>query len=198
MARGRSAMFQLPPPTPSRLPRVCACFTRAGSSCLWGGGAALKLAGRARRAALVIAGLSLVKEHYTGGRLISFGARPAVVRFASCHFQRQSGCRLCSKRTRAGARRLWRGGADLELSARAPRCAGCGLLRTFRGVLHGRGVYLLRRVAAARRPAAASNAKPAAALEASAHVLALAVSGEVAQHSSLWGARAAPRWFWWT
>ena len=71
MARGRSAMFQLPPPTPSRLPRVCACFTRAGSSCLWGGGAALKLAGRARRAALVVVSVGPIEEFCTGGRLLS-------------------------------------------------------------------------------------------------------------------------------
>ena len=43
-------------------------------------------------------------------------------------------------------------------------------------------------------PAVASNAKPAAACEASTRAPALAVAGEEAQQSSLLRARAVPRW----
>ena len=43
-------------------------------------------------------------------------------------------------------------------------------------------------------PAAASNAKPAAACEASARVPALAVSGKQAQHCSVLRLRTTPRW----
>ena len=98
--------------------------TRAGSSCLRGGGTALKLYVRAVRYALVMVGFDTNERHYTGGRLLSFNARP------------------------------W-----YDVST------------------------------------AASNAKLASRVR-SKHGLTLAVSGEVAQHSSLPGARAAPRWLW--
>ena len=51
--------------------RVRSNRTRAGSSCLWGGDAARKLAGRARRAALVAVALRLLEECCTSGRLLS-------------------------------------------------------------------------------------------------------------------------------
>ena len=76
-ARGRGAACQLPTPTPSRLlsekQRTC-----AGFSCLWGGGAALKLAGCVRRATLVVVRLALgrIRQCCPGRRLLSFGTRP--------------------------------------------------------------------------------------------------------------------------
>ena len=50
--------------------------TRAGSTCLWGVGAALKLAARTRCAALLVVGFGPMKERCTSGRLFSFGSQP--------------------------------------------------------------------------------------------------------------------------
>ena len=55
--------------------RVRSKCTRDGFSCLWGDGAAPKLAGRARRAALDVVGLGPIEERRTGGRILSFGAQ---------------------------------------------------------------------------------------------------------------------------
>ena len=49
---------------------------RVGARCLWGGGAALELASRARGAALAVIGSCLVERFCTGERARSFGARP--------------------------------------------------------------------------------------------------------------------------
>jgi hypothetical protein len=49
---------------------------RGGARCLWGGGAALELSSRARRAALAVIGSCLVERCCTGETALSFGARP--------------------------------------------------------------------------------------------------------------------------
>jgi hypothetical protein len=49
---------------------------RVGVRCLWGGGAVLELASRARGAALAVIGSCLVERFCTGERARSFGARP--------------------------------------------------------------------------------------------------------------------------
>ena len=49
---------------------------RVGVRCLWGGGAALELASRARGAALAVIGSCLVERCRTGERARSVGARP--------------------------------------------------------------------------------------------------------------------------
>ena len=49
---------------------------RVGARYLWGGGAALELASRARGAALAVIGSCLVERCRTGERARSFGARP--------------------------------------------------------------------------------------------------------------------------
>ena len=46
------------------------------AGCLSGGGETRELAARARRAALVLAGLRSMEGYCTGGRPLSFGARP--------------------------------------------------------------------------------------------------------------------------
>ena len=46
------------------------------AGCLSGGGETRELAARARRAALVVVGFCAMKGHCTGGRPLSFGARP--------------------------------------------------------------------------------------------------------------------------
>ena len=76
--------------------------TRADSSCLWGGGAALKPAARARCAALVLVWDRPYSRalHQPEDSLLQRGA---VSRHASCRSQRQAGCRVRSKRTRASA-----------------------------------------------------------------------------------------------
>ena len=204
--------------------------TRASFSCLWGGGAALKLAGRARlavlvavsiwpieerhssvrllsfacsrsatslaaasnakpgaacaasgrtpalavsgeeaqfssflrahRAALVADCLDSAKERCNGGRLLFFGARPCRDVPAAAPL----GCRVRSRRTHAGFSYLWRLAQHSSLpGARAPRRAGCGLCRPVRGALHQRDAFLLGVQPSCDVPAAASNAKPAAA-----------------------------------
>ena len=89
--------------------------TRADSSCLWGGGAALKPSARARCAALVLVwGRPYSRALHQ--REDSLLQRGAVSRHASCRFQRQADCRVRSKRTRASA-------AD---RAASPWERGCG------------------------------------------------------------------------
>ena len=162
---------------------------RAGFSCLRGGGAAFKLVGRARLAALVVVGLGFMEERSTGGRLLAW--RPTMVCRFSCRIYCKPGWRVCRSLTRAGARCLLGVGAGLKHAARSPRHAGCVYLRLinsaapaeeFSPSMCGHGATCQR-----------SPPTPAAAREASAHALALAVSGEVVQHASFLRARA-PRW----
>ena len=115
-----------------------------------------------------------------------------MARRASFRLQRQAGYRAC-KRTRAGACSLWRGAA-LELAARARRAALVVFeLGRTEGLCAGEKLLSFDMRPWCDVPASASNAKPAAACEVSARALALEVSGEEAQHSSLPHARAAPR-----
>ena len=120
-ARGRGAACQLPTPTPSRLlsekQRTC-----AGFSCLWGGGAALKLAGCVRRATLVVVGLGPIEECCTGGRLHSLACscdatfqlppptQRRLPRVQQAHTRRRSlslGCRRSTQACCARATPRW-------------------------------------------------------------------------------------------
>ena len=97
-------------------PRV-ARRRRAGARCLWGGDAALELAVRARRAALVVVGSCLIERHCTGERPLSFGARPW------CDVPAAASNAKPAPRVSRGAGALRSlslgGGAALELAARA-------------------------------------------------------------------------------
>ena len=91
------------------------------AGCLSGGGETRELAARARRAALVVVGSAHVKGHCTGGRPLSFGARPwcdvrAVTSNAQPAFAWHARKRHC-----AGC--LSGGGETRELAARARRAA---------------------------------------------------------------------------
>ena len=66
---------RLQPPTQNRLPQSTKRMS-AGVRCFSGQGAALELAARARRAALVVVGLPPIQWHYPSKKPLSFGARP--------------------------------------------------------------------------------------------------------------------------
>ena len=170
--------------------RVCRKLTRAGARCLWGGGVVLKRAARAPRHASCGL-LRPYKQHCTDGRILSFGARPWCNVTATAS---NAGCGVRSKRTRAGSSCLWGGGAARKLSARA-RAALVGLGTNEQRYAAGR-LLLFVPCPWCGVPPAASETKADAAWEASACALALAVSGEVAQHSSSSGVRASPLWLW--
>ena len=92
------------------------------AGCLSGGGETRELAARARRAALAAIGVRAMKGHCTGGRPLSFGARPwcdvrAVTSNAQPAFAWHANERHC-----AGC--LSGGGETRELAARAPCRAG--------------------------------------------------------------------------
>ena len=110
--------------------RVRSKRTRDGFSCLWGDGAALKLAGRARRFGLDMVGLGPIEERRTGGMIFSFGAQAWCDVF-SCRFQLEASRYVCSKRTHAGTRCLLGGGAVLKRTALVPHCARYGLRKPF-------------------------------------------------------------------
>ena len=156
-ARARGATCQLRPPTPSQR-RVSQRGACACARCLWGGGAALELATRARRAALVVVGRAH-KEHCAGERPLSFGARlwcdvPAAASNAKQRRLPRSASRAVLAvsgeeaqhssllRARAVPRWLWsayanrralrRREASLLLRARVVRRASCGLQRASR------------------------------------------------------------------
>ena len=148
----------------TRLPREKQAHARrrAVARCLLEGGAKLEPAAHAQRAALEVVGLGASEERRTGGGALLF-RRAAVVRHVSYRLKLEAGCRVRSKRTRAGARSLSGGGAVLEVPrARfvAPVVVGLNPIKK-----RCTGERLLSFGA---RPwcdvlAAASNAKPAAA-----------------------------------
>ena len=70
LACRRGATCLPPPPKPSRLPREKQEHTRWLQLSLGSDVASLKLAGRARRAALDVASLGPIEERRTGGRLL--------------------------------------------------------------------------------------------------------------------------------
>ena len=98
---------------------------------------------------------------------------------------------------RAGARCFSEEGAALEIAARALRAAlvmlRLGSLQ--RHCTSGKSLFFGRRPWY-DVPATDSNTKLAAAREPSTRKLALALSRDKAQHSSLLHARAVPRWLW--
>ena len=166
---------------------------RAGARCLWGGGAALELAARARRAALVVAGSHLPKG--LRRREASLLRRAPVVRRASCGLQRQASaaCRAAQARRRSlslGRRRSTRA------CLRARRAALVVVGPHCQRKLCRREASLLRRAAVVRRASCGLQRQASAAWLARRRCAALAVSGEEAQHSSLLRARAVPRWLW--
>ena len=159
-----------------------------------GDGAALKLAACARCSALVE-----VLDRPYGRPLHRRGAcLLRRVRHASCRLQRQAGCRVSCKRTRASASCLLGiRGAVLEHPA-----------RTRLVVLVAVGLYTMKQrctggmlLSFGARPwcdvsATTSNAKPSAVCEGSALAPSLAVSWKEPQYSSLLRTRRAPRWVW--
>ena len=75
---GARRCFDVPAAASNEQP-ACACAhtrSRHCARCLSGGGAARALAARARRAALVVVGLCLLKGHCTSEMPLSFGPRP--------------------------------------------------------------------------------------------------------------------------
>ena len=139
---------------------ACHANERHCAGCLSGGGETRKLAARARRAALAAIGLRAVKGHCTGGRPLSFGARPwcdvrAVASNAQPAFAWHANKRHC-----AGC--LSGGGETRELAARARRAALVVIgLRTMKGHCTGG-----RPLSFGARPwcdvrAVTSNAQPA-------------------------------------
>ena len=128
-----------PAPRGLRRRRVCA-------RCLWGGGAALELASRARRAALVVTGPHPANGAVPARGLLSFGARPwCDVPAAASNFKpaprgsRGAGAR-CS--LSLGRRRSTR-----ACFARAPCRAGCDRFVSHRKMPHRRDGSLFWRAA---------------------------------------------------
>ena len=118
--------------------------------CLSRGGAARKLAARARRAAPVVVGLGRIQGHCTSEKPLSFGARPwydvpatasnaksAAAREPSAHAPALAVSREIRRSTRA-------------CCARAPCRDGCGRLRPYARALHQREASLLRCAAMVR------------------------------------------------
>ena len=143
----RGATCELWLPTRSRLSR--GTRERHCAGCLSGGGETRKLAARARRAALVLFGLRTMKGYCTGGRPLSFGARPwcdvrAVASNAQPAFAWHARERHC-----AGC--LSGGGETRELAARARRAALAVVGLRIRRVLHRREASLFRCKTVVRR-----------------------------------------------
>ena len=171
--------------------RVRSKRTRNGFSCLWGGGAALKLARRACRVALVVVCLRPVEEHRTGERLLSLArSHGATFSAAASNAKLAAACAASTQ-----ARALAVSGEEAQYSSlmcarRAALVAVC-LDPIERCCAGGRFLYIDARPWCGVS-SAASNAKPAAVYHASARAQALAISGEAAQHTAF-RARAAPR-----
>jgi len=186
-ARGRGATIQLRPTKPSFLSRVKLAHAprRVGARCL-GGGVALELAERARRAKLIMIGVGSVIWRCTDDRRVFIGARPwCDVPAVASNTKPDASCRR-----RVGARCLGGGGVLLELAERARRAT---LLMVGVGPV-------IWRCADERRvffgawpwcdvPAMAPKSSRRPTCEARACSPALAVSGEEANHSSFLRAR---------
>ena len=96
---------------------------RAGARCLWGGGAALELAARARRTALVVVGLVSKK-----GAASARGLSPSTCGCgATCQLrpQRQASAACRTAQARRRSLSLGRRRSTQACCARAPCCAGC-------------------------------------------------------------------------
>ena len=107
---------------------------RLCAGCLSGGGKSRELAARARCAALTAIGLRVVEGHRTGGRPLSFGARPwCDVRAVASNTQPWCDVRAVASNTQPAfawhanerhcAGNLYGGGKTRELAARARRAA---------------------------------------------------------------------------
>ena len=161
-ARGRGATIQLRPTKPSFLSRVKLAHAprRVGARCL-GGGVALELAERARRAKLIMIGVGSVIWRCTDDRRVFIGARPwCDVPAVASNTKPDASCRR-----RVGARCLGGGGVLLELAERARRAKllmAYGRRRACHMALCRREACLLRRVAVVRRASYGSQVKPAA------------------------------------
>ena len=151
------------------------------------GGAALGLVARARRAALVVVGSCSIEGRCAGERRLSFGARPWCDMPAASSSAKLAAACQASASVRMRSRSLRR--------RRSTRACCCCARRAPLVVVVPCSIEWRR---ASERPlyfdarpwcdvpASASNAKPAAACQASAGAPALAVSGEEeAKHSRL-------------
>ena len=110
-----AAVFNTKPaPRVTQRRRTCAL-------CLWGGGAARKLATRARRGALIVHGKRFVEGRRAGERHLYFGVRPWYdVRAAASNAKPAP---RVLRGAGAPALCLWGGGAARKLAARARRAA---------------------------------------------------------------------------
>ena len=126
-ARGLSLFSARPwcdvPALPFNTLQTFAWHTRARHcvGCLSGVGAARDLAGRARRAALAVVGLSAMQEHCTGERPLPFDARPLCDEPAAA--SNAHSAFAWHARARKFASYLSGGSAARELAARARRAA---------------------------------------------------------------------------
>ena len=126
-ARVRGAACRRRPPTPSQRRWYSTAHARRRSlaRCLWGGGAALELPLRARRAAVVVVGPHAKSSHCAGEWALSFGTSPWCDVLSAASNSKPPP--LVSHGARAPAlarsRCLWGGDAALELAARARRAA---------------------------------------------------------------------------
>ena len=175
--------------------RVSSDLRRTCVRCLWGGCSAYELAARARRATLVVGVPSPTK-----GAAPPRGRSPSVHNCDATYWQRSPtpDRRPRVKRSQAGLRSLplRRRLSIRACCARAPRRAGCGCSKPHEGRRTGERPLSFGARPWCDVPATATNARPAAVCQANAGGLALAVSGEDSQHTSLLRVCAAPCWLW--
>ena len=161
------------------------------AGCLSGGGEIRELAARARRAALVVVVLRTMEGHCTGGRPLSFGARPwCDVRAVTSNAQPASRARDASATALAVSREVAKH-ASLPRARAVPRWLG--RLRTRKGTAPAEGLSLsVQDRGATCELWPPTRSRHSRGTRASA--TALAVSREVAKYASLPRARAVPRW----
>ena len=128
---------------------ACYANERHCAGCLSGGGETRELAARARRAALAVIGLRAMKGHCTGGRPLSFGARPwCDVRAVASNAQPAF---ACTRRAPLRWLSLGRWRNTQACRARAPCRAGCDRRTSYERALHRRKTSLLRCKTVVRR-----------------------------------------------
>ena len=144
--------------------------------CLWEGGAALDLAVRVRRAALVLVCPLPTKGRCAGERPLL--RRATAVRHASCDLQHQASAACHAAKARQRSLSLGRRGAALELASSARRAVmvveGSRLVEVRRS---GERTLFSDATPWCDVPAAASNSKPEPRVLRGTSASALAVSG---------------------
>ena len=161
-ARARGATRLLPPPTPTSA--ACLAWrSRAGARCLWGIGAAIKLAACAHHSALVVIGLWRTESHWLGERPLSFGARPwCDVPAAASNANQRRVSRAAQARWRSlslGNRR-----STKSCCLRASSRAGCGQHMAYGRALLRREASLFWRAPVVRRASCRLQRQPASVL----------------------------------